>query len=83
MQGSKGDINVKNRLLDSVGEGEGGMLCENSIETCTLPYVKQMTSTISVHEARYSKPVLWDNPEGWAGDKGGGVQDVGHTYTRG
>ena len=24
MQGSKGDTDVKNRLLDSVGEGEGG-----------------------------------------------------------
>ena len=27
--------NVKNRLLDSVGEGEVGMIWENSIETCT------------------------------------------------
>ena len=34
----------KNKLLDSVGEGKGGMIWENSIETCTLPYVKQMTS---------------------------------------
>ena len=25
MQGSKGDTDVKNRLLDSVGEGEGGI----------------------------------------------------------
>ena len=33
---------VKNRLLDSVGEDEGGMIWENSTETCTLPYVKQM-----------------------------------------
>jgi len=31
---------VKNRLLDSVGEGEGGMIWENSIETCVLSYVK-------------------------------------------
>ena len=44
MQGSKGDIDVKNRLLDSVEEGEGEMICENSFETCILPYVKQMTS---------------------------------------
>ena len=40
MQGSKRDTDVKNRLLDYVGEGEGGMICENSIETCILPYVK-------------------------------------------
>ena len=26
MQGSKRDTDVKNRLLDSVGEGEGGMI---------------------------------------------------------
>ena len=30
----------KNRLLDYVGEGEGGMIIEKSIETCILPYVK-------------------------------------------
>ena len=40
MQGSKGDTDVKNRLLVCVGEGEGGMICENSTETYTLPYVK-------------------------------------------
>ena len=33
MQDSKRDIDIKNRLLDSVGEGEGGMTWENSIET--------------------------------------------------
>ena len=40
MQGSKRDTAVKNRLLDSVGEDEGGMIWENSIEICILPYVK-------------------------------------------
>ena len=40
VQGSKGDTDVKNRPLDSVGEGEGGMIWENSFETYTLPYVK-------------------------------------------
>ena len=39
-QDSKGDPDVKNRLLDSVGDGEGGLIWENSIETCTLPYAK-------------------------------------------
>ena len=33
---SKRDTDVKNRLLDSVGEREGGMIWENGIETCTL-----------------------------------------------
>ena len=38
MQDSKRDTDVKNRLLDSVREGEGGMIWENTIETCILPY---------------------------------------------
>ena len=40
MQDSKTDTDTKNRLLDAVGEGEGGMIWENSIETCVLPYLK-------------------------------------------
>ena len=64
MQGSKGDTDVKDRILDSVGEGQGGMIWENSIETCTFSYVKQLTSTSLMHEAGHPKPVLWDNPEG-------------------
>ena len=29
-----------------------------------------------MHEAGHSKPVLWENPEGWGGEGGGrGVQD--------
>ena len=35
MQNRTRDTDVKNRILDSVGEGEGGMFRENSIETCT------------------------------------------------
>ena len=40
MQDIKRDTNIKNRILDSVEEGECGMIWENSIETCILPYVK-------------------------------------------
>ena len=63
MQGSKGDTDVKNRFLDSVGEGERGKIWENSIETHTLLYEKWMTSVSSVHEAGHPKPVLCDNLE--------------------
>ena len=74
----------KNRSLDSVGEGEGGMICEKSIETCILPYGKQMTRTSSVHEAEHSDLVLWDNPEGWGGEGDGwGFWIGGHTCTCG
>ena len=44
MQNRKRDTDVQNRLLDSVGEGEGGMFLENSIETSLLSRVKQITS---------------------------------------
>ena len=40
MQDSQRDTDVRNRLLDYVGEGKGGMILENSIETTILPYVK-------------------------------------------
>ena len=52
-----------------MGEGEGGMICKKSIETCTLLYVKQMASARLIHEAGYPKSVLWDNPEGFPGGK--------------
>ena len=42
MQDSKRDTDVKNRLLDSVGEGKDGMMWENGIETCKLAYVKEL-----------------------------------------
>ena len=56
--------NIKNRLLDSVEEGKGGMIWENSIETCVLSYVKQITSPSLMHETGHSKPMHWDTPEG-------------------
>ena len=36
--------------LDSVGEGEDGIFRENSIETCILSRVKQITSPGWMHE---------------------------------
>ena len=50
MQDRKRDTDVYNRLLDSVGEGEDGMFQENSIETCILSRVKQITSPDWKHE---------------------------------
>ena len=50
MQNRKRDTDVQNRILDSVGKGEGGMFLENSIETCVLSMVKQITSPGWMHE---------------------------------
>ena len=83
MQGSKRDTDVKNRLLDYVGEGKGDMIWENSIETRILPYVKQMTSASFMHEAGHPKPVLWDNAEGWGGEAGGREVQDGGTHMHG
>ena len=44
------DTDTQNSLLDSVGEGEGGMFQENSIETCIVSRVKQITSPVWMHE---------------------------------
>ena len=83
MRDRKRDTDVKNRLWDSVGEGEGGMIWENSIETCILPYVKQSASPGSIRETGCSGLVHWEDPEGWDGEGGGRVQDGGHVYTHG
>ena len=37
-------------FCDKMGEGEGGMFRENSIETCILSRVKQITSPGWMHE---------------------------------
>ena len=53
MQGSKRDTDVKNRLLDSVGEGEGGMIWENSIETCLFNlYAEYIMRNAGLEEAQ-------------------------------
>ena len=46
----KKDTDLQNSLLDSVGEGEGGMFQENSIEICIVSRVKQITSPGWMHE---------------------------------
>ena len=43
------DTDVQNSLLDSVGEGEGGMIWENGIETCIISYMKRIASPGSMH----------------------------------
>ena len=80
MQDSKRDTVVKNSLLDSVGEGEGGMIWENSTETWILPYVKEIASPGSMDDTGCSGLVHWDDPEGWDGEGGGrGLQDGEHS----
>ena len=68
-------------LLDSAGEGKGGMIWGNGIETCIISYVKRIASLVSMHGAGCSGLVHWDDPEGWGAEGGRrGVQD-GDTCT--
>ena len=39
-----------------------------------------MTSPSSMHETGHSKPVHWDNPEGWDGKGGGREVQEGGTH---
>ena len=69
---------------DSVGEGEGGMIWENGIETGIISYMKQIASPGSMQDARCSGLMHWDDPEGWYGEGGvRGVQDGEQVYTHG
>ena len=84
MQDSKKDTDMYTSLLDSEGEGEGGMIWENGIETCILSYVKRIASPGSMHETGCSGLVQWDNPEGWYGEGGRrGVQEWELMYIHG
>ena len=63
MRDNKRDTDVKNRLLDSVGEGEGGMIWENGIETCILSCKKQIASLCSIQDTGCLGLVHGDDPE--------------------
>ena len=71
MRDSKRDTEVLNSLLDSVGEGEGGIIWENGIETCKISYVKLIASPGLMHDTGCLGLVHWDDPEGGDGEGGG------------
>ena len=57
--------------MDSVGEGEGGKILENGIETCIISCMKRVASPGSMHDTGCLGLVHWDDPEGWYGEGGG------------
>ena len=62
-----------------MGEGEGGMICENSIETYILSSVKQITSPGWIHETRAQGwCTRMTQRDGMGREVGGGVQDGEH-----
>ena len=86
MRDSKRDTDVQNSLLDSVGEGEGegGMIWENGIETCVISYKKLIASPGLMQDTGCLGLVPWDDSGVCYGEGGGrGVQDWEHVYTHG
>ena len=81
MRDNKRDTDVLNSLLDSVGEGKGGMIWKNGIETCKISYVKQITSPGLMHDTGCSGLVPWDDPEGWDGERDVTGFRMGNTCT--
>ena len=74
----------KEQTFGLCGRSQGWDNLRDNIETCILPYVKQIASPGSMHETGCLGLVYWDDPEGWDGDRGEkGVQDGEHMYTRG
>ena len=53
------------------GEGEGGEIWENGIETCIISCMKRVASPGSMHDTGCLGLVHWDDPEGWYGEGGG------------
>ena len=82
MQNRKRDTDVQNRLLDSVGEGEGGMFRENSFETrvkqILLSRVKQITSPCWMHETNAQGWCTWKTQRDGMGREAGGGFRMGN-----
>ena len=67
-----------------MGEGEGGMIWENGIETCIISYKKQIASQGSMQDTGCLGLVHWDDPERWYGEGGEReVQEWEQVYIRG
>ena len=69
--GSKKDTDVYNGLLDSEGEGEGGMTWENGIVTCILSCKNRIASLCLTQDTACLGRVHGDHPERCYGERGG------------
>ena len=65
--------------MDYGGEGEGGKIWENDIETCRISCMKRVASPDSMHGTGCLGLVHWDDPEGEEGREEGGGFRMGNT----
>ena len=79
MQNRKRDIDVQNRLSDSVGEGEGEMFKENSTATSILSSVKQIASPGWMHETSAQGWCTGKTQRDGMGREAGGRIGMGNT----
>ena len=79
MQNRKRDTDVQGRLLDSVGEGEGGMFQVNSIKTCIVSRLKQIISPGSMHETSAPTWCTGKTQRDWVEREVGGGIEMGNT----
>ena len=62
-----------------MGEGEGGMIWENGIETCIISYMKRIASQGSMQDTGCLGLVHWvTKKDGMGREKGGGFK-MGNT----
>ena len=78
MQNRKRDTDVQNRLLDSEGQGDGGMFQENT-KTCILSIVKQITSPGWMHETSAWTWCTGKTQRDWVEREVGGGIGMGNT----
>ena len=84
MQDSQKDTDVYSGLLDSEGEGEGGMIWENGIETCILSCKNRITNLCLMQDTACLVLVHGDDPEGCCRDGDGrGIHVWDRMYTCG
>ena len=65
--------------MDSVGEGEGGKIWENDIETCKISCKKRVASPGSMHDTGCLGLVHWDDQRDGMGREEGGGFRMGNT----
>ena len=83
MWNNKTDTDIKNRLLDSVGEVNGGMISENSFEICMYMWNRWPVQVRCIKQGTLIWCTGTTQRDRMGKEVGGGSVTAGHMYTRG